>query len=103
MDLQKFAAFLQRQIEGAQSQHDGRASGAWGPERNTPEQLALWRGIKSGLEQALEELNMWLLAEADGTIHETIQAKPGYRDGYKAGFEAGREAGLTEENRKHSW
>jgi hypothetical protein len=66
--LERYKAFLARQIEGAQHQHDDRASGAFGPERNTPEQLGFWRGVKSGLEQARDELdllNLWTLDEVD--------------------------------------
>lgn len=61
LEIEEYRRFLARQVEFAQAQHDSRASGAFGPERNTPEQLALCKGFALGYQAALEELEFRLL------------------------------------------
>lgn len=58
-ETQKYRRFLDRQADQAKDQHEKRASGAFGPARNTPEEIHLWRGIESGFRQALEEFDLF--------------------------------------------
>lgn len=67
-EIQGYRTYLVQQVESAHHQHDDRASGAFGPERNTPEQLGFWRGCASGYQAALDELDLRLEAIRDNPL-----------------------------------
>lgn len=68
-EIEKYRQYLLHQVMGARGQHDCRANGSFGPERNTPEQLEFWKGCESGYQAALDELDLRLAAIQDDWYH----------------------------------